>query len=72
MLPGLLFIYDHQNWRTGSIGQKLAYYAHAALIPLGAFFCVGGTYGVVKLIQQAYASNLIGTAFACADNSGST
>ena len=72
MLPGLLFLYDHGSWRSGSIGQKLAYYAHVALILLGAFFLGGGTYGVVKLIQEAYAQHIIGAAFSCADNSDST
>ena len=30
------------------------------MILLGAFVCVGGTYGVVMEIKEAYASGLIG------------
>jgi len=45
----------------GSVLQQVAYWLHVALIPLGMFICVGGTYGVVELIIQAYATGLIGT-----------
>ena len=30
------------------------------MIPLGMFICVGGTYGVVVQIKEAYASGRIG------------
>lgn len=33
---------------------------------------IGGTYGVVVQIKEAYASGQIGSAFSCADNSNST
>jgi hypothetical protein len=32
----------------------------AAMIPLGMFICVGGTYGVIVQIKEAYASGRIG------------
>lgn len=32
----------------------------ALMIPLGMFICVGGTYGVVVEIKEAYASGRIG------------
>lgn len=60
MLPGWLGCYDHPHWRTGSIWQKLAYWGTAFMIPLGAFICVGGTYGVIVQIKGAYADGLIG------------
>lgn len=61
MLPGWLWMYDHQEWRgSGRVWQKAVYWAHAALIPLGFFMCVGGTYGVVEVIIEAYASGEIG------------
>ncbi|TKA36672.1 hypothetical protein B0A54_11915 [Friedmanniomyces endolithicus] len=71
-LPGWLWIHDHKPWMKGSAFQQVAYWLHVALIPLGMFICVGGTYGVVELIIQAYATGLIGTAFSCADNSNSS
>ncbi|KXL46655.1 hypothetical protein M433DRAFT_106554 [Acidomyces richmondensis BFW] len=71
-LPGWLWIYDHRLLRRGSLLQQVAFWLHAFLIPLGLFMCVGGTYGVVLVIKQAYASGLIGGAFSCADNSDST
>jgi hypothetical protein len=45
------------------------WYGHWLLIAIGAFTCVGGTYGVIEQIKDAYASGLIGGAFSCADNS---
>ncbi len=59
-LPGWLWIHDHKPWMKGSALQQVAYWLHVALIPLGVFICVGGTYGVVELIIQAYATGLIG------------
>ncbi|KAF9888661.1 hypothetical protein FE257_008419 [Aspergillus nanangensis] len=71
-LPGWLWIHDHPNYRTGTTAQKVVYWLHVALIPLGALFFVGGTYGVILQITNAYASGLIGSAFSCADNSNSS
>ena len=59
-LPGIFWLYDHSAYRKGSFWQKLQYYAHAFLPLLGLFLCVGGTYGVVQLINDAYASGQIG------------
>lgn len=60
ILPGLFWLHDHKSWRSGTMGQKAAYYAHCFLPLLGAFFCVGGTYGTIQQIIDAYASGLIG------------
>lgn len=60
ILPGLFWLYDHGHWRSGSIGMKAAYFGHVLLLFLGAFLCVGGTYGVVESIIEAYADGLIG------------
>ncbi|KAF2029487.1 hypothetical protein EK21DRAFT_101107 [Setomelanomma holmii] len=70
MLPGWLWLHDHGKYRSGGIVKKMIYYGHCFLILLGAFVCVGGTYAVIKSIIAAYASGLIGSAFSCADNSG--
>jgi hypothetical protein len=60
MLPGILWLYDHPHYRRGSLLQKVEYYAHTFLPLLGLFLCVGGTYGVVQSIIDAYASGEIG------------
>jgi hypothetical protein len=60
MLPAYLWLYDHKDWRRGNIGKKIAYGLHWGMLALGAFVCVGGTYGVVQVIIEAYASGLIG------------
>lgn len=60
MLPGWLWLYDHDEYRTGSLQKKVIYWLHALMIPLGAFICIGGTYGVIKQIIAAYADGQIG------------
>lgn len=70
MLPGWLWLHDHSEYRRGGVGKKVVYYAHCFLILVGAFTCVGGTYAVIKMIIAAYDSGVIGSAFSCADNSG--
>lgn len=60
MLPGYLWIHDHKDWIRGSMFKKIAFVLHVGMILLGAFLLVGGTYGVVKEIQAAYDSGLIG------------
>lgn len=71
-LPGWLWCHDHMAWRRGLWWQQIVFWITAAMIPLGLFVCVGGTYGVVVQIDQAYASGRIGSAFSCADNSATT
>ncbi|KAF2763931.1 hypothetical protein EJ03DRAFT_392336 [Teratosphaeria nubilosa] len=68
-LPGWLWCYDHRHWRRGGAGQQVAFWLHALMILLGIFICVGGTYGVIVEIKQAYADGQIGGAFSCADTS---
>ena len=60
MLPAYLWMHDHKDWLRGSLFKKIAYVLHFLMLLLGAFLLVGGTYGVVKEIQFAYASGLIG------------
>jgi hypothetical protein len=71
-LPGYLWIYDHKHYRTGSAGKRVIYWLHWLLILLSAFLMIGGTYGVVQNVIDAYASGEISSAFSCADNSGSS
>ncbi|KAJ5495348.1 hypothetical protein N7539_000464 [Penicillium diatomitis] len=71
-LPGWLWLYSYRDYCRGSLLQRTAYAAHVVLILLGAFLTVGGTYGVIVQINQAYADGSISSAFSCADNSGST
>ncbi|KAI8314463.1 N amino acid transport system protein [Colletotrichum sp. SAR11_59] len=71
-LPGYLWVYDHQHYRQGSWWKVLVYWLNWLLIILAVFLTIGGTYGVVQNIIDAYANGLIGGAFACADNSGSS
>ncbi|KAJ8081861.1 hypothetical protein PM082_007707 [Marasmius tenuissimus] len=69
ILPAWFWMYDHYHYRKGSAGQQIKYAMHAALIVLGTFICVGGTYGVVQQIVNAFRTGVIESAFSCADNS---
>jgi hypothetical protein len=60
MLPAYLWMHDHKDWLRGSLVKKIVFVLHILMLLLGAFLLVGGTYGVVKEIQAAYASGLIG------------
>ncbi|KAL1583678.1 hypothetical protein WHR41_07541 [Cladosporium halotolerans] len=71
-LPGWLWCHDNIAWRRGKWWQQIVFWITALMIPLGMFICVGGTYGVVVEIKEAYASGRIGSAFSCEDNSGTT
>ncbi|KAH8170910.1 transmembrane amino acid transporter protein [Sarocladium implicatum] len=71
-LPGYLWVFDHQHYRTGTMLQKVTYWLHWLMIALAAFLTVGGTYGVIQQIINAYANGEIASAFACEDNSNSS
>lgn len=60
VLPGWLWLYDHAQFKRGKIHQKIIYWLHAAMIPFGVFFLIGGTYGVALQIAEAYNSGTIG------------
>ncbi|KAK1709783.1 transmembrane amino acid transporter [Colletotrichum lupini] len=71
-LPGYLWIFDHPHYRQGSWWQAMVYWLNWLMILLAVFLTIGGTYGVVQNIIDAYADGLIGGAFSCVDNSGSS
>lgn len=66
-------MYSHgEYWKSGGVVKRVAYLLHILLILLGAFMTVGGTYGVIVQIMDAYRDGEIDGVFSCADNSGST
>ncbi|KAF2222281.1 transmembrane amino acid transporter protein-domain-containing protein [Elsinoe ampelina] len=71
-LPGWLWLHDFGHYRKGSILKKLYWAYNVAIIILGLFLCVGGTYGVIEQIREAYSNGTISSAFSCADNSNSS
>ena len=70
--PGYLWVYDHQHYRKGSAWQVIVYYLNWLMIALAVFLTIGGTYGVVQNIIDAYARGEIDRAFSCKDNSNSS
>lgn len=71
-LPGWLWLYDHADYRKGNWWQKIVYALHIVLILIAAFLTIGGTYGVIVQIMDAYKDGSIDSAFSCADNSNSS
>lgn len=71
-LPAYLWIFDHAKYRQGKLWMVLVYWVHWAMIVLAAFLTLGGTYGVIQGIVDAYANGDIGQVFSCADNSNSS
>ncbi|KAK6207058.1 hypothetical protein LQW54_007486 [Pestalotiopsis sp. IQ-011] len=69
-LPGWLWCHDHGHYRRGNVWQITTYYLRVLMIAFGLFMTIGGTYTVIQEIIDAYASGTIGSAFSCADNSG--
>lgn len=71
ILPPWLWLFDHGEWRTASTVKVLVYYMHCFWILIGVFMTIGGTYGIIQSVIGDYRSGTIGSAFDCADNSGS-
>lgn len=69
-LPGWLWLYSHDHYRRGNVFNKSVYGLHILLVVLGVFMMVGGTYGVIVQIIEAYRDRSIDSVFTCADNSG--
>lgn len=63
MIPAWLWLYDHGKWRTGNPAKQIGYWLHWAMILLGIFFLVGGTYATVQEIIDAYAGGQIGKSY---------
>ncbi|TVY36777.1 N amino acid transport system protein [Lachnellula occidentalis] len=64
--PAFFWMYDHKEYRSGPLSQKVVYGAHILLAALGTFMCIGGTYGAIVSIKNSYVP---GSCFSCADNS---
>ncbi|KAI1148542.1 transmembrane amino acid transporter [Nemania diffusa] len=71
-LPGYLWVHDHQHYRKGKAWQVLVYYLNWLMMALAVFLTIGGTYGVIQQIIDAYATGEVDRAFSCADNSNSS
>ncbi|KAE9981418.1 hypothetical protein EG327_006226 [Venturia inaequalis] len=69
-LPALMWFAMHPDCWKGSVKQKLLCVAHALILFLGVFATVAGTYANIKNIMDQYAAGQVGSAFQCADNSG--
>lgn len=63
---------DHADYWRGNLWKKTLYGLHIILILISAFMTIGGTYGVIVQIMDAYKDGSIDSAFSCADNSNSS
>jgi len=71
-LPPAAWLLDYWGYWKGTFWQKMFWAAQVISFLCGFLVIVGGTYGTVKQIVQAYADGTIGKAFDCADNSNSS
>ncbi|PWY90831.1 hypothetical protein BO70DRAFT_425772 [Aspergillus heteromorphus CBS 117.55] len=71
--PAWLWVYSHGHYWGAGVGvmRRLVFGLHVLMIGLGVFMMVGGTYGVLVQIMEAYSSGEVDGVFSCADNSGS-
>ena len=60
VLPTILWFYDHWHYKSGTLVEKMKFYGHVLIFLVGVFMTIGGTYGVIVLIKQAYADGTIG------------
>lgn len=60
ILPTILWFYDHWHYKAGTLVQKGIFVIHVLIILIGLFMTVGGTYGVILLIKEAYDNGTIG------------
>lgn len=68
----LTYNQDHADYWRGNLWKKTLYGLHIILILISAFMTIGGTYGVIVQIMDAYKDGSIDSAFSCADNSNSS
>lgn len=68
----LTYNQDHADYWRGNLWKKTLYGLHILLILISAFMTIGGTYGVIVQIMDAYKDGSIDSAFSCADNSNSS
>ncbi|CAD6569446.1 MAG: hypothetical protein CYPHOPRED_003378 [Cyphobasidiales sp. Tagirdzhanova-0007] len=71
MLPACIWFYDHGHYRKQGMLKRTYYILNGFLLLLGAFVTTAGTYAAVVGIKDAYKSGEVGSAFSCADDSGS-
>ncbi|KAJ5131613.1 neutral amino acid permease [Penicillium atrosanguineum] len=69
ILPAYLWMYDHKDYRSGTLFKQTVYWLHCLMLFVGGFMTVGGFYGVIQSILDAYKNGEIGSAFSCEDNS---
>jgi hypothetical protein len=74
MFMGFMWFYD--NWSYGRANPTNMWRVRAAwtaaVILMGAFLMVGGTYGSIVSIMDSYSASGGARAWSCADNSNST
>lgn len=68
-LPPFLWFSLHHGYRSGRAKQQALWWLHLALLLLGLFVTIGGTYANISNIVAQFQAGKIGSAFSCADNS---
>jgi hypothetical protein len=69
-LPSVLWFALHRDTWKKSVVWKAGWVLQACIFLLGSLVTVGGTYANIVTIVNEYKAGQVGSAFQCADNSG--
>jgi hypothetical protein len=68
-LPVVMWFCMHPDYRKGGLQEKLLWWLHLAILAMGIFVTIGGTYANVVVIIGQFRDGAVSGAFDCADNS---
>lgn len=68
-LPVVMWFCMHPDYRKGGLQEKLLWWLHLAILAVGIFVTIGGTYANVVVIIGQFRDGAVSGAFDCADNS---
>lgn len=68
-LPAMMWFCMHPEHRGGSPRMKAMWYLHVAILVMGIFVTIGGTYANIVVIIDQFRDGSVSGVFTCADNS---
>lgn len=68
-LPPVLWFSLNKEKRRGTVRERATWWFHVAILVMGLFLSIGGTYANISNIVDQFRAGKVGSAFSCADNS---
>lgn len=69
VLPPILWFSLNKEKLHGTVRQRATWWFHMAILVMGLFLSIGGTYANISNIVDQFRAGKVGSAFSCADNS---